>query len=131
MSTPPRTIAVDFDGTICEHTFPGIGDLKEGVAEALATFRSLGFRIIIYSCRTSHYHTEIFGAGPAMERPRVKEMVAFLNHHHIPFDEVDDGTKGKPLADFYIDDNGIRFDDNWAAIASFITRKGVPWKHSN
>lgn len=127
----PRTIAVDFDGTICNFAFPGIGAPKEGVAQALSTLKALGFHILIYSCRTCHWHYDIFGGDPSqpvMERERVKQMIAFLDQHSIPYDEVDDGSKGKPLADYYIDDKGIRFEDNWAAIVQFIERMAT-WKH--
>lgn len=55
-----------------------------------------------------------------IERKRVKEMIQFLNDNDIPFDEVDDGTKGKPLASYYIDDHAINFDNNWAQIAAHI-----------
>jgi hypothetical protein len=47
-------------------------------------------------------------------------MIAFLEEHKIPYDEIDDGTKGKPLADYYIDDKAIRFTDNWVGIAGAI-----------
>lgn len=118
---PPHTIAVDFDGTICDWDFPNIGPPKAGVREALTLFRHLGYKIIIWSCRTSLWNEDIFGeldgAGVPIERKRVKEMIQFLNDNDIPFDEVDDGTKGKPLADWYIDDRAIRFQDNWHDIA--------------
>lgn len=114
------TICVDFDGTLCDHAYPGIGDVKPHAAYALKSFRQWGFRIIISSCRSCSWHEEIFGGGPALERERVKEMIAFLEANDIPFDEIDDGTKGKPLADYYIDDKGIRFDANWLPIMGFI-----------
>lgn len=127
----PRTICVDFDGTICDFAFPGIGPPKQGVAAALSTFRALGYRILIYSCRSCSWYPEIFGAEPVPERARVKEMVAYLDAHGIPYDEIDDGAKGKPLADFYIDDKGIRFENNWASIVQFIERGATQWRHHN
>lgn len=120
---PPPTIAVDFDGTLCDFAYPGIGRVKEGAKEALALFRRLGYRVIIYSCRTCHWHYEIFGTDPTiptLSRPEALAMKAFLDAEGIEYDLIDDGSKGKPLADFYIDDKGIRFQDNWAYIASVI-----------
>jgi hypothetical protein len=121
--TPPPTIAVDFDGTICDFAYPGIGKVKEGARNALALFRKLGFRILIYSCRTCHWHYDIFGGDPSlrtMERSTVKDMIAFLKAEGIEYDEIDDGSKGKPLADYYIDDKGIQFENNWDSIARYI-----------
>lgn len=121
--SPRPTIAIDFDGTLCEFQYPGIGPPKRYAREALEVFRNLGYRILIYSCRTSHRYYEIFGGDPSqptMERERVKEMVSWLNEHKIPFDEIDDGSKGKPMADYYIDDKGIRFENNWPEVMAFV-----------
>lgn len=118
-----KTICIDFDGTIVDHEFPWIGKLKPGVREALQLFRALGYRILISSCRTSNWHKEEFGhvdEGPAMQRPIVKDMIEALNKADIPYDVVDDGSKGKPFADLYIDDKGLRFQDNWAQIAAWV-----------
>jgi hypothetical protein len=118
-----RTICVDFDGTLCDFEYPGIGQVKEGAREALTALRRMDYHILIYSCRTSGWHHEVFGGTPgdnALERPRVRAMIAWLNEHDIPYDEVDDGTKGKPLADYMIDDKGVRFEDNWKEITDWI-----------
>lgn len=117
------TIAVDFDGTIVDFRFPAVGDIKSGVVEALQRFRDLGYHILIYSCRTSKWHSELFAEDdgqPVMERPTVKSMMHYLDWHGVPYDEVDDGSKGKPLADFYIDDKGVRFENNWPEIVKFV-----------
>jgi hypothetical protein len=127
---PVRRIALDFDGTLCDHAFPGIGEIKPGVKDAVERLRSLGFYILIWSCRTSHWDYNIFGGNPsqpALERERVKEMIAWLDANEIPYDEIDDGSRGKPLADFYVDDRAIRFDSstNWFTIASAIERAEI------
>lgn len=123
ITSPPRTIAVDFDGTLCDWAYPGIGKVKEGAKEALALFRRLGFRILIWSCRTSNWYTDIFKNDISLlpiDRPETKDMIAFLEAEGLEYDEVDDGSKGKPLADYYIDDRGVRFRENWPEIASII-----------
>lgn len=121
-------IAVDFDGTCCDMEFPMIGAPKPGVKEALTRFRELGYKIMIWTCRTSHFNYDVFGGDPrqpTLERDRVKEMIEWLDRNEIPYDEVDDGSRGKPGADFYIDDKGIRFDDSvgWAGITAFVESK--------
>lgn len=122
---PPKRICVDFDGTICDHEFPKIGKVKPGAKEALETFKRLGYYIIIWSCRTCSWDKEIFNLPEEMdchslERLHVKNMVEYLAQEQIPYDIIDDGFKGKPVADFYIDDKAIRFDDNWADIEKHI-----------
>lgn len=118
-----HTICVDFDGTLCDIAFPDIGAPKAGGKEALALFRRLGYRVVIWTCRTCHFHYEIFGGDPAqptLERTKVKAMIAWLDLHGFEYDEIDDGSRGKPFAEFYIDDKGIRFDNNWAMIAEIV-----------
>lgn len=88
-------------------------------------FRGLGYRIIIHSCRTCHWHYDIFGGDPkqpTLLRPTVIAMISWLNKWNIPYDEIDDGTRGKPLANYYIDDKAIRFEDNWPEIQHRIDR---------
>jgi hypothetical protein len=121
--TPPKRIAVDFDGTLCDNKYPEIGSPKTGAKAALVTLRRLGYQIIIWTCRTCHWDYDVYGGNPAqptLERDRVKEMVAWLDKHGFEYDLIDDGSKGKPSADFYIDDKGIRFHDNWIDVTTFI-----------
>jgi hypothetical protein len=128
---PPLTVAIDFDGTLCDACFPDIGTIKEGAREALQFFKDLGYRIIIYSCRTCHWHHDIFGGSvdePSMERTTVRQMVAWLDSNGLPYDLVDDGSRGKVVADYYIDDKAIRFDNNWPEIQFFV---GVSHAASN
>jgi len=107
-------IAVDFDGTVVEHHYPKIGPLKPGAKEALHAFRKAGHKIIIWTCRA--------GAEE-------KAVRAFLVENDIPFDTVNNPIMGADLgtrkvyADLYIDDKGIRYDDNWADITRLITGK--------
>lgn len=122
-----KIIAIDFDGTICDHAFPKIGDPKAGVKDAIHRLRNMGFYVIIWTCRTCHWNYEVFGGDPTthtFERPAVKDMIAWLKEQGIEYDEIDDGSRGKPLADYYIDDKAVRFDENtnWFTIACAIER---------
>lgn len=117
------TIAVDFDNTLCDSKFPECGPPKPGAKEALEAFRAMGFRILIWTCRTCHFHYDVFGGDPeqpTLERPAVRLMIDWLNEQGIPYDEVDDGSRGKPLSDFYCDDKAIRVDNNWSEVVEFV-----------
>lgn len=116
----PKMIAVDFDGTCCDFAYPGVGAPKAGVREVLTRLRELGFYILIYSCRSSFWFPESF---PRELRQRtIDEMTAWLKLHAIPYDEIDDGTRGKPFCDLYIDDKAIRFENNWTDIMGRIAK---------
>lgn len=121
MSYKP-TIVVDFDGTAVEHDFPNVGKPKDGVVEALGELRSLGFHILISSCRNCTFHRDDFPEGhiTPTERKGFKAMQEALDRYGIPYDEIDDGSRGKPLGALYVDDNGFRFDNNWPAVVEFV-----------
>lgn len=123
-NTKQPLICVDFDDTLCASKYPACGPMKEGARDALIRFRELGYLILIYSCRGCHWHYDIFApeskGQPVMERPHVINMREWLIEHDIPFDEIDDGSRGKPWAQFYIDDKGIRFENNWEEITAFV-----------
>ncbi len=122
----PRNICCDFDGTICTFGYPGIGPIKKGSIDAAHKLKSLGFRIIVSSCRTCKYYPEIFapnGGITGKEADVHKNMVAYLDEHKYPYDEIDEGEKGKPLADYYIDDKGVFWVDDWEKIVEFIVNK--------
>jgi len=125
LSEVPKIIAVDFDGTLCHFDYPDIGAIKPGAREALVRLKELGYYIVIYSCRSCLWSPEIFGDPDEdlydiPNRKLVKAMEKWLNEHDIPYDEIDYGQKGKPTARAYIDDKGVRFEDNWPEVVRFI-----------
>ena len=104
-------IAVDFDGTIVEHEYPGIGKIKKGAKEALLAFKERGHHIIIYTCRKGK------------EEAGARE---WLIKNGIPFDELNEPIEGYDLgtrkiyADVYIDDRAVRFSNNWNDLMTWI-----------
>jgi hypothetical protein len=112
----PFYVAIDFDGTIVEDKYPEIGSLKEDVVSCTNILKELGCFIIITSCRTSTL------IHPSMaERVTQKQIMEnFLRENNIAFDKIDEGNEGKVVADIYIDDRGIKFEDNWKEIVRII-----------
>ena len=118
------TIAVDLDGTILDFDWDSwvnkrmgyFGNPRRGAIEALKVFRQWGYRIIIHTCRTN---TRV---NPRYTLGELWLMVEkLLNYHKIPFDEVWVET-GKPVADYYIDDRGIKFI-NWKQVLLEVEKK--------
>ena len=68
-------IVIDFDGTICEHKFPDIGEPTPDVREALETLKKAGYRIIIHTCRTGSYWKGIIPGN----QPKLIE--GFMKYH--------------------------------------------------
>lgn len=107
-----KTLAIDFDGTIVENSFPHIGVLKTGVKEALQTLHK-EYYIIIFSVRPTW---GLYNGYPNC----VKEMIDFLIFNKIPYDLIAHKDNGKVFADYYIDDRAIEFKDNWPDIVKRI-----------
>ena len=111
-----KTLSVDFDGTICEHQFPGIGPLMPGVREALTELRTK-FSIVISSCRTSKQF------GEFQDRDKyVKDMIEYLDAHDVPYDRIDMGDEGKVVAWRYVDDHAVEFKNNWGDIVERLMK---------
>jgi len=109
-----KTVCIDFDGTICEWAFPNTGSPQEGVAEALKTLQDFGYYIIISSCRTNSKLND----SAKKRNNHIETMKKYLKQYNIPYNEIDDGTQGKVVAEIYIDDRAIEFDP----------KKGKGWK---
>ena len=100
----PKTIAVDFDGTLCEHKFPEIGAANIHLIVRLIRFRQQGGKLILWTCR---------------EGKHLAHAIAWCKEHGLEFDAVNDNVtpeycerhnfaQHKVVAHIYIDDR------NWS-----------------
>lgn len=99
-SAKRRIIAVDLDGVIADYDgwdgSGAIGKPRKDVIEALAMLRNEGWKVIVYSCRSS------------------AEIAPYLDRHSVPFDEINQDSSGvtsgaKPAATVYWDDRACRY----------------------
>lgn len=102
----PPTICVDLDGTILEYDgWKGpdhFGEPLPGAYEALSNLKAAGWLIIIYTTRGNE-----------------EDVAMQLKKHNLPFHYINytpyqppGSNAGKPIADVYLDDRAIRFE-NW------------------
>ena len=91
-----KTIAVDFDGTLCEREkFPKIGSPKTELIEWLIEQKKKGIKIILWSCREND---DLFAA------------IDWCKEYGLEFDAVNENHSScnletrKVVADIYIDD---------------------------
>lgn len=102
MSRSYTVYAVDFDGTLCESVWPGIGAPNMALINHLIKRRQQGNKIILWTCR---------------EGQRLQEAVEWCRRYGLEFDAVNanlsetNETFGvdcrKVFADVYIDDKAI------------------------
>lgn len=93
---------VDFDGTLCESVFPGIGSPNMALINHLIKRRKQGNKIILWTCRVGE---------------RLKEAVEWCKGYGLEFDAVNEnlpemveywgGESRKVFADVYIDDKAV------------------------
>jgi hypothetical protein len=94
--------AVDFDGTLCESQWPGIGAPNIKLIEHLIKRRSQGAKLILWTCRVDE---------------RLQESIDWCKEHGLEFDAVNDNlpemiekygnNTRKILATCYIDDLAV------------------------
>lgn len=113
-------LAVDFDGTICELSYPEVGVMRKGADIYLRQLKKDGHTIIINTCRTGRYE------GLAQD---------FLEENGIPFDYINSNLPSilelykqdcrKISADVYIDDKCLMGLPEWSEIYKIINENFV------
>lgn len=103
----PPTIAVDFDGTLVQDRFPGIGEINPKVWKAIVNAQTNGTKIILWTCRN----------GKALQ-----DAVEFCAENGLHFDAINEnldevkvlygGDTRKVFADMYIDDKNAGVFDH-------------------
>lgn len=58
----PPILAVDFDGTLVENAFPAIGKFNNEVLTTVKAYKLMGWKIILWSCRTGEMLEEAVAA---------------------------------------------------------------------
>ena len=98
-------IATDFDGTLCEHKFPVIGQPIAGVLEKLIEYKKNGDKIILWTCREGHY---------------LRQAIAWCKDRGLEFDAVNENVTEeknkdygirKIFANIYLDDRNITIEE--------------------
>ena len=114
---PTEKVAViDFDGTLCEFQFPDVGPPQPHVRRAFETIRKAGYKIKIHSCRTATYW-----GGDSERTHHIGAIYGFMTEHDLPYDEIIvSPTMDKPIAEAYIDDRAITYENNWLEIAEAL-----------
>lgn len=107
-----KIAVIDFDGTLCKFAFPDVGPIEPYVKVALGVLKQAGYIVKIHSCRTGTY----WGREDEREK-HIQLIIDFMQKHNLPYDEIILArTMDKPIADVYIDDRAIRYDNNWLEI---------------
>ena len=119
MTKKQLVLSIDFDGTICELSFPQVGSLKKDADTYIRKLHQDGHTIIINTCRSGKYE------GLAQD---------FLDENEIPYHYVNSNLPKmielygqdcrKISADIYIDDKCLMgLPDTWEEIYNLIQKR--------
>jgi hydroxymethylpyrimidine pyrophosphatase-like HAD family hydrolase len=103
-------IAVDFDGTIVEHQYPGIGKEKLFAFQTLKELEKRGARLILWTFRTGKELEE------AVEFCRKNGIEFYAVNKNYPEEIPDDSVSRKIDADIYIDDRNLGGFPGWSGV---------------
>lgn len=111
-------LAIDFDGTIAELSFPQVGALRKGAAKYIRKLYDDGHYIIINTCRSGKFE------GMAHD---------FMQDHGIPYHYMNSNLPAliieygqdcrKISADYYIDDKCLLGLPSWEQIYDIINER--------
>jgi len=111
-------IAIDFDGTIAEASFPEVGDLRAGAKEHIQMLYSDGHYIIINTCRSGKME------GYAEDFLRENDIPFHLINSNLPELIVEFQQDCRKIsADIYIDDKCVTGLPSWWRIYELIQQK--------
>jgi hypothetical protein len=103
-------IAVDFDGTLCEYGFPGIGQQKEEhkqLMDILIKMRNQGHKLILWTNRGDNEQYK--SLTEAIEWCKEKGLEFDAVNENLPDQKKLSGYSPKIMADYYIDDKVLEF----------------------
>lgn len=108
-----KTLAIDFDGTLCKKQSYGNGEIwqvpNEDAMNTMKFLKEKGYELVIFTVRLN---PDLKGDIAS----KLERIEKWLYKHDIPFDYV---TNNKPPALAYIDDRAIRFT-NWQDISNYF-----------
>ncbi|WP_200868184.1 HAD family hydrolase [Deinococcus phoenicis] len=112
MINSERSIVMDIDGTLCpikrkDQSYEDLVPIPE-VVETLISYKMQGFYIILHTARNMRTHNGNMGLIMANT---AKQLLAWLDKHQVPYDEIFFGKPWPGRGGFYVDDKTIRPDE--------------------
>jgi hypothetical protein len=112
-------IAVDFDGTIVENKFPGIGKENTFAFMTLQEMQKKGHQLILWTCRTGRELDQ------AVEYCRRNGVEFYAVNANYPEEIYDESISRKIVADYYIDDRVPGGFPGWGEVWQMINKEST------
>lgn len=138
MSQHRPTIALDFDGVIHLYTSPWTSPLDihdgpvPGAFEFMQRLLDAGWRIVVHTARlASGPGSDSSGIAELPISDRIDAILAWFDKHgfhnirlHLAFGDVSVWYGGgKPHADVYLDDRGMRFEGTFPTLDALVVAR--------
>jgi len=118
-------IAVDFDGTIVEDDYPGIGPAKIFAFDTLLELQKKGFRLILWTYRYGKRLEE------AVDFCKKNGLEFYAVNNSYPEEKFEHSVSRKINADVFIDDRNIGGLLGWGEIYQQLLKTEKPKEHKN
>lgn len=97
-----KIIAVDFDGTLCEHKYPLIGNPKIDIIKYIKKLKEENCILVLWTCRAGQFLKE------AVEWCKEQEIEMHYVNENVPNMVKAFGNDCRKIfADMYLDDRAI------------------------
>ena len=113
--TDKLILAIDFDGTIVEDAYPGIGKPKLFAFETLKRLQKDGHRLILWTYRNGT------SLQDAVEFCKKNGLEFYAINSSFPEEKFDDNRSRKIHADIFVDDRNVGGFIGWGEIYQMLT----------
>lgn len=118
-------IAVDFDGTIVEHTYPSIGKEQLFAFQTLKELNKRGYTLILWTFRAGKELDE------AVDFCRKNGVEFYAINKNYPEEQYDESISRKINADIYIDDKNLGGFPGWSEVWQMINPDKINYNKPN
>jgi hydroxymethylpyrimidine pyrophosphatase-like HAD family hydrolase len=115
-------IAIDFDGTIVEHSFPAIGKEKLFAFDTLRELQKQNHQLILWTSRVGRELDE------AIDFCRARGVEFYAVNKNYPEEVFDETISRKIVADIYIDDRNIGGLPGWGEVWQLLNPRETATK---
>ncbi len=118
MMTSNKKLAIDFDGTIVDDAYPGIGKAKIFAFDTLKKLQSEGYRLILWTYR---HGKEL---NDAVEFCRKNGLEFYAVNSSFEGEVFDHETQSRKLdADLFIDDRNLGGFPGWGEVYQIVKER--------
>jgi hypothetical protein len=118
-----KTIAIDFDGTVVEHAYPGIGKEMRFAFATLKELQNRGHKLILWTFREGRLLNE------AVEYCKQNGIEFYAVNRSYPEEEYHEKISRKINADIFIDDRNVGGFPGWPDVFQMLHPESGDYRH--